>query len=60
MKLTTTNRAFKRLGFLIASAVITALISWASGEYQTSAIYPIVYFLFTTARDYLDKNIPNS
>ena len=59
MKLSTQNLALKRLVWLAASALITALITWVTQEYQTAALYPVVYFLLTTARDYFDKSIPN-
>lgn len=59
MNVTTKNLALKRLFFLVLSAVITAVITWVTSEYQTAAVYPVVYFLLTTARDYLDKSFPN-
>lgn len=59
MQVTTTKLALKRLGFLVASAVITAVLTWATGEYQNAAWFPIVYFVLTTARDFFDKTIPN-
>ena len=59
MKVTTTNLALKRLAFLVASAALTAVLAWATGEYETSAFWPVIYFVLTTARDYLDKGIPN-
>ncbi len=59
MQVTTKNLALKRLGFLLASALITVLISWVTDEYQTAVFYPIIYLVLTTARDYLDKTIPN-
>lgn len=59
MNVTTTNLAWKRLFWLVASGVVTAVIAWLTSEYETAAFYPVVYFLLTTARDYLDKTIPN-
>ncbi len=59
MQITTTKLALKRLAFLVASAAITAVLSWATGEYQTTVAWPIIYLVLTTARDYLDKTIPN-
>ena len=59
MNITTKNLALKRLFWLVASAVITAVIAWVTSEYQTAAFYPVVYFLLTTARDYFDSSIPN-
>lgn len=56
---TTRSLALKRLGFLLASAVVTGLITFVTQEYQSAALYPVVYFVLTTARDYLDKSIPN-
>lgn len=59
MKITTTNLALKRLLWIVVSAVITAVLSWATGEYQNAVWFPIVYLVLTTARDYFDKSIPN-
>ena len=59
MQATTTNLALKRLLFLVLSAAITAVIAWFTQEYEAAAFYPVVYFLLTTARDYLDKTLPN-
>ena len=60
MKVTVTKLALKRLAFLVASAVISAVIAWVSKEPSLQAIAPIVYFVLTTVRDYLDKSIPNA
>lgn len=59
MKVTTTSLALRRLGFLIASAVLTALLTWVTGEYATAAWYPVIYFLLTTAKDFFNKELPN-
>lgn len=59
MQVTTTSLALKRLAFLVASAVITAILAWGTGEYANAAWFPMVYFALTTVRDILDKNIPN-
>ena len=59
MQVTTTKLALKRLGFLVASAVVTAVLAWATQEYQTAVFYPVIYFILTTARDFLDKSLPN-
>lgn len=59
MQVTTKNLALKRLFWLLASALITAVLAWVSQEYQAAAFYPVVYFVLTSARDYFDKTIPN-
>lgn len=59
MKITTQNLALKRLFWLVASAIVTAVLTWVTSEYQTAAFYPVVYFVLTTARDYFDKSLPN-
>jgi len=59
MNVTTKNLALKRLFYLVLSAVITAVITWVTNEYQTAAFYPVVYFLLTTIRDFADKSFPN-
>ena len=60
MKITVTTLALKRLFFLVLSAVIGAVISWVSKEPSLATVSPIIYFVLTTARDYLDKSIPNN
>lgn len=59
MKDSTTSRSLKRLGWLIASAVVTAVLAYLSSDWASAAWYPVVYWVLTTARDFADKSVPN-
>lgn len=57
--MTTTKLLARRLLWILASALITGLITYFTGDYKDAAWYPVVYLVLTTARDFLDKSIPN-
>jgi hypothetical protein len=59
MKVTVTRLALKRLGFLVLSAALTAVLSWATQEYESAVFFPVIYWVLTTLRDLTDKSIPN-
>jgi hypothetical protein len=59
MKITTTNLALRRLAYMVLSALCTAVLAWLSKDMKDMAWTPVVYLLFTTLRDVLDKSMPN-
>lgn len=59
MKVTTLNLALKRLFYILVSAIVTGVIAYVSKDYADMAWTPVVYFLLTTLRDWLDKSMPN-
>lgn len=59
MKDTTLTRALKRALWLVLAGALTALLGYLTSDWANAAWYPLVYWLITTARDLVNKKIPN-
>lgn len=53
------TRNLKRLGWLVAAAVVNSLIVLVTNDYANTVWYPIIYWALTTVRDVINPNLPN-